>query len=38
MGTEIGRLGCYGFRAGDGSNQEKGQMGAGYVNQQRGKK
>ena len=36
MGTEIGRLGCYGFRgtvtAGDGSNQKGGKMGAGYVN------
>ena len=36
MGTEIGRLGGYGFRgtvtAGDGSNQKVGKMGAGYVN------
>jgi len=36
MGTEIGRLGGYGFRgtatAGDGSNQKWGKMGAGYVN------
>ena len=36
MGTEIGRLGCYGFRgtvtAVDGSNQKGGKMGAGYVN------
>jgi len=36
MGTEIGRLGGYGFRgtvtAGDGSNQTGGKMGAGYVN------
>jgi len=36
MGTEIGRLGGYGFRgtvtAGDGSNQNGGEMGAGYVN------
>jgi len=36
MGTEIGRLGIYGFRgtatAGDGSNQKGGKMGAGYVN------
>jgi len=36
MGTEIGRLGGYGFRgavtAGDGSNQKGGEMGAGYVN------
>jgi len=36
MGTEIGRLGGYGFRgivtAGDGSNQKRGKMGAGYVN------
>jgi len=35
MGTEIGRLGGYGFRgtvtAGDGSNQRGGKMGAGYV-------
>jgi len=38
MGTEIGRLGGYGFRgtvtAGDGSNQKGGKMGAGYVNLQ----
>jgi len=36
MGTEIGRLGSYGFRGtvtvGDGSNQKGGGMGAGYVN------
>jgi len=36
MGTEIGRLGGYGFRgtvtAGDRSNQKGGNMGAGYVN------
>ena len=36
MGTEIGRLGGYGFRgtvtAGDGSKQNGGKMGAGYVN------
>jgi len=36
MGTEIGRLGGYGFRgtvtAGDGSNENGGKMGAGYVN------
>jgi len=36
MGTEIGRLGGYGFRgtvtAGDGSNQKWEKMGAGYVN------
>jgi len=36
MGTEIGRLGGYGFRGtvtvGDGSNQKGGKMGAGYVN------
>ena len=36
MGTEIGRLGGYGFRGtvtvGDGSNQKGGTMGAGYVN------
>ena len=36
MGTEIGRLGGYGFQgtvtAGDGSNQKGGEMGAGYVN------
>jgi len=36
MGTEIGRLGGYGFRgivtASDGSNQKGGEMGAGYVN------
>jgi len=39
MGTEIGRLGGYGFRgtvtAGDGSNQKGGKMGAGYVNLQK---
>jgi len=36
MGTEIGRLGGYGFRGtvtvGDGSDQKGGGMGAGYVN------
>jgi len=36
MGTEIGRLGGYGFRgtvtAGNGYNQKGGKMGAGYVN------
>jgi len=36
MGTEIGRLGGYGFQgtvtAGDGSNQKGGKTGAGYVN------
>jgi len=36
LGTDIGRLGGYGFRgtvtAGDGSNQKGGKMGAGYVN------
>jgi len=36
MGTEIGRLGGYGFQgtvtAGDGSNQKGGEIGAGYVN------
>jgi len=36
MGTEIGRLGGYGFRGtvstGGGSHQEGGEMGAGYVN------
>ena len=36
MGTEIGRLGGYGFQgtvtAGDGSNQKGGGEGAGYVN------
>ena len=36
MGTEIGRLGGYGFRgkvtAGDGSNQKGSKMGAGFVN------
>jgi len=36
MGTEIGRLGIYGFRgtatAGNGSNQKGAKMGAGYVN------
>jgi len=35
MGTEIGRLGGYGFRgavtAGDGSDQKGGKMGARYV-------
>ena len=36
MGTEIGRLGGYGFQGtvtvGDGSNQKEGKMGARYVN------
>jgi len=36
MGTEIGRLGGYGFRgtvtADDGSNQKGREIGAGYVN------
>jgi len=36
MGTEIGRLGGYGFRstvtAGDDSNKKGGKRGAGYVN------
>jgi len=36
MGTEICRLGGYGFRgtvtAGDGSNKKGGKMGAGYMN------
>ena len=38
MGTEIGRVGGYGFlgtvAAGNGSNQKGGGMGAGYVNLQ----
>jgi len=38
QGTEIGRLGGYGFRgtvtAGDGSSQKGGKMEAGYVNLQ----
>ena len=42
MGTEIGRLGGYGFRgtvtASDGSNQKGGKMGAGYVNLRRQRK
>ena len=42
MGTEIGRLGGYGFQgtvtAGDGSNQNGGKMGAGYVNLQKQRK
>jgi len=42
MGTEIGRLGGYGFQgtvtAGDGSNQKGGEMGAGYVNLQKQRK
>ena len=41
MGTEIGRLGGYGFRgavtAGDGSDQKGGKMRAGYLDL-RGKK
>ena len=39
MGTEIGRLGGYGYRgtvtAGNRSNQRGGQMGAGYVNREK---
>jgi len=42
MGTEIGRLGGYGFRGtvseGDGSNQKEGKMGAGYLDLRGGKK
>jgi len=42
MGTEIGRIGCYGFRgtvtAGDVSNQKGGKMGAGYVNMRKQRK
>jgi len=42
MGTEIGRLGGYGFRgtitAGDGSNQKGGKMGAGSVNMRKKRK
>jgi len=43
MGTEISRLGGYGFQgtvtAGDdGSNQKGGKMGAGYVNMQKQRK
>ena len=42
MGTEIGRLGGYGFGgtvpAGDGSNQKGGKMGEGYVNLQKQRK
>jgi len=42
MGTEIGRLGGYGFRgtvtAGDGSNKKGWKMGAGYVNLRKQKK
>jgi len=42
IGTEIGRLGGYGFRgtvtAGGGYNQKEGKMGAGYVNVRGGKK
>ena len=42
IGTEIGRLGGYGFRstvaAGDGSNQKGGKMGAGYVSLRKPKK
>jgi len=42
MGTEIGRLGGYGLRgtvtAGDGSNQKRGKMGAGYVDLRKKKK
>jgi len=39
MGTEIGRLGGYGFRgtvtAGDGSNPKGREIGAGYMNLQK---
>ena len=41
MGTEIGRLGGYGYgfrgtvTADDGSNQKGGKMGAGYVNREK---
>ena len=42
MGTEMGRLGGYGFRgtvtAGDGSNQKGGKIGAWYVNLQKQRK
>jgi len=42
MGTEIGRLGGYGFRgtvtAGDGSNKKEGERGAGYVNMRKQRK
>ena len=42
MGTEISKLGVYGFRgtvtAGDESNQKEGEMGAGYVNLREKKK
>ena len=42
MGTEISRLGGYSFQgtvtAGDGSNQNGGKMGAGYVNLQKQRK
>jgi len=42
MGAEIGRLEGYGFRGtvtgGDGSDQEGGEMGAGYVNLRKQKK
>ena len=42
MSTEIGRLGGYGFRgtvtAGDGSNQNGGKIGTGYVNLQKQRK
>jgi len=42
MGTVIGRLGGYGFRgtvtAGDGSNQNGGKIGTGYVNLQKQRK
>jgi len=42
LGTEIGRLGGYGFRgtvtAGDGCNQKGGKMGAGCVNLQKQRK
>ena len=36
MGTDIGRLGGYGFQgavtAGDESNQKGGKIGAGFIN------
>ena len=42
MGTEVGRLGGYGFRgtvtAGNGSNKKGGEMGAGYMNLQKQRK
>jgi len=42
MGTEIGKLGGYGFSgavtAGDGSNQKGNTMGAGFINLRRKKR